>query len=322
MAMSPTEFEHCVNEKLYSRIYDATSQQFKQIIPLNEFQQLVGEFCADCKQFRIAFHNQFLQGMNYVWLNERKDKAVFVAFDREDRIQGLYVKPFITYPHSDKRLTKNKYQMPFIGEWFVFWGGTNEFQNYHYIYENQRYAYDFVKWNGHATYKDTVTRNENYFAFSEQVVTPCDGTVVAVADGYADNIPGEMDEAHPAGNYVIIAHPHNEYSLLAHFEQNSIIVNVGDKVVAGQPVGRCGNSGNSSEPHIHFQVMDQANFEQAKSLHIRFHHKEPVQGDTVTSTQYLETPKKQMDMWDKVETTLSISDIILFIPRIIGQFFK
>lgn len=56
----------------------------------------------------------------------------------------------------------------------------------------------------------------------------------------------------------------------------------GDKVKAGQLLGLCGNSGNSSEAHIHFQVMDHQDFLQAKSLRIKFHGgSEPIQGDFV-----------------------------------------
>lgn len=69
-----------------------------------------------------------------------------------------------------------------------------------------------------------------------------------------------MNESQPAGNYVILEHSNKEYSLLAHFKQHSIMVNEGDIVKQGQNIGLCGNSGNSSEPHIHFQVMDSPDY--------------------------------------------------------------
>ena len=161
-------------------------------------------------------------------------------------------------------------------------GGTNEFENYHYVYEGQRYAYDLVRVKNGTTFEGTNLRNENYYAFGTDVVAPLHGKVVKVVDGIKDNVPGEMDEQHPAGNYIVIEHPEKEYSLIAHFKQNSIVVKEGELVGEGQLLGQCGNSGNSSEAHIHFQVMDNALLKKAKSIRIQFQdHHEPVQGDTV-----------------------------------------
>jgi murein DD-endopeptidase MepM/ murein hydrolase activator NlpD len=68
------------------------------------------------------------------------------------------------------------------------------------------------------------------------------------------------------GNLIIIKHAEGEYSLLAHFKQNSIRVKIGDKVTKGQTIGLCGNSGNSSEPHLHFQVQNTPFFEDEASM--------------------------------------------------------
>src|SRR5690606_4327360 len=136
-------------------------------------------------------------------------------------------------------------------------------------------------------------------------------------DGMNDNIPGEMDEDNPAGNYCIIAHEHNEYSMIAHFKKDSICVETGDNVKAGQLLGLCGNSGNSSEAHIHFQVMDHPDFLQAKSLHIQFHGgAEPIQGD------FVQPSTAQSDTFDKIENSVTAGELLLLLPRIIGQLFK
>ena len=133
-----------------------------------------------------------------------------------------------------------------------------------------------------ATHKGTGNTNSDYYAFGANVVAPLHGKVIKVVERYTDNTPGEMDELHPAGNYVIIEHPQYEYSVLAHFQEGSIVVREGDEVTEGQLLGKCGNSGNSSEPHIHFHVMDKASMEDATSIRISFQYlKEPVQGDTV-----------------------------------------
>jgi murein DD-endopeptidase MepM/ murein hydrolase activator NlpD len=68
------------------------------------------------------------------------------------------------------------------------------------------------------------------------------------------------------GNMVVIRHGEGEYSLFAHFKQNSIRVRIGDKVTSGQTIGLLGNSGNSTEPHLHFQMQNAPFFEDEASL--------------------------------------------------------
>ena len=72
------------------------------------------------------------------------------------------------------------------------------------------------------------------------------------------------------GNYIIIQHSEHEYSTIAHIKKDSFCVKVGDKVYRGQQIARCGNSGNTSEPHIHFQVQQGKSFLLSASLPIWF----------------------------------------------------
>jgi murein DD-endopeptidase MepM/ murein hydrolase activator NlpD len=58
------------------------------------------------------------------------------------------------------------------------------------------------------------------------------------------------------GNAVIIQHRENEFSVLAHLKLDGIKVKVGEKVTKGQVIGLCGNSGNSSEPHLHYHLQN------------------------------------------------------------------
>lgn len=71
-------------------------------------------------------------------------------------------------------------------------------------------------------------------------------------------------------NYIIIKHKNNEYSLIYHILKNSFKVKVGDIVKTGQVIALVGNSGNTNRPHIHFQVQDRFNFDNAISLKITF----------------------------------------------------
>ncbi|MFJ6264680.1 M23 family metallopeptidase [Lysinibacillus xylanilyticus] len=267
----------------YEKVYSATSKDFQQIVTLDQFIELSTSFNSSVKNYQLETKT-ILQGLtHYVWLDDKREKVVVASFDELNQIQRFYLKAFISYPKTDQQYTKNKYIMPIRDDWFVFWGGTNEFVNYHYVYENQRYAYDLVKVQDGQSYQNSPIRNEDFYAFDEDIIAPADGKVVKVVDGIKDNVPGEMDERNAAGNYVVIEHANNEFSMIAHFKKNSILVKSGDTVTEGQLIGKCGNSGNSSEAHIHFQVMDSQDIVYGKSIRILFKDgNEPIQGDTIS----------------------------------------
>lgn len=267
-------------QRNYKIIYENTSITFQKLVSFEEFLKLSIKFNNGVSQYNCIASNIIHGLYRYIWVDDAQTKAIIIAFDNKDVIQGLYLKPFETYRKSDQIRTINTYRMPITDEWFVYWGGTNEFVNYHYPFEQQRYAYDLVKMVNHQTFKDSPLKNENYYAFGAEVVAPADGTVIQVMSSIKDNIPGVRDEANILGNYCIIAHDKNEFSMLAHLKKDSIFVNVGDHVKIGQLLGLCGNSGYSSEAHIHFQVMNHANFMQAKSLRIKFpEESDPIQGE-------------------------------------------
>ena len=72
------------------------------------------------------------------------------------------------------------------------------------------------------------------------------------------------------GNTVIIRHRKNEVSVLAHLKQGSIKIKARDKVKTGQVVGLCGNSGNSSEPHLHYHLQDNEVIQEGKGIKCYF----------------------------------------------------
>ena len=73
-----------------------------------------------------------------------------------------------------------------------------------------------------------------------------------------------------AGNYVMMDHGNEEYSLYAHLKPGSVLVRVGQSVGAGEPIGRLGSSGNSTEPHLHFQLCDRPTPLQCAGIPIAF----------------------------------------------------
>ena len=160
--------------------------------------------------------------------------------------------------------------LPFEGEWTVFWGGRTVEENYHAAHRDQRFALDLVITEDNLTHRDDGSANEHYYCFDAPLFAPAAGEVVAAVDGVPDNVPGEMNADSPLGNYVILDHGHDEYSVLAHFKQGTVAVKAGDRVEAGAELGRCGNSGNSSEPHLHLHVQNGPTPFDADGLPARF----------------------------------------------------
>ncbi|HEY6571782.1 MAG TPA: M23 family metallopeptidase, partial [Candidatus Eisenbacteria bacterium] len=111
---------------------------------------------------------------------------------------------------------------------------------------------------------------EQYYCWRAPVLAPAAGTVVAAVDTFPDNPMGTTDRANPAGNHVAIDHGGGEYSFLAHFKRGSLVVKPGDKLLAGQLLGLAGNSGNTSEPHLHYHLQDGSAFPDVESMPAEF----------------------------------------------------
>ncbi|MDQ6787381.1 MAG: peptidoglycan DD-metalloendopeptidase family protein [Acidobacteriota bacterium] len=198
---------------------------------------------------------------------ERGRMDLLVALDAEGKIAGLRIAPPPAPRQPNTLRNQTKLALPFKGEWFVVWGGDSSEQNQHQDAPNQRFAFDILKIGADGkTHKGDGKTNEDYYAFGQEIVAPADGVVVYEVDGVHDNVPGEMNRIFVAGNLVIIKHAEGEYSLFAHFKQNSIRVKVGDKLTKGQVLGLCGNSGNSSEPHLHYQFQSAPFFKDESSM--------------------------------------------------------
>ena len=281
--ISPENFGAAFLSGSYSALYHQFSVDFKKVVSLQQFIELGNEFNEGVKEYILEMATNTLGDIKqYIWLDETREKVISVSFGGNHTIYGIHLAPFITNPEGDRTYTKNEYMMPVKGEWYVFWGGTNQFINYHYVYEGQRYAYDLIVLQDGQSYSDSPNENENYYAFNKEILAPADGVVVKVIDGIEDNVPGEMNPVIPEGNCMIIEHPNNEYSMMAHLKNHSLLVQEGERVKKGQVIGCCGNSGNSSEAHLHFQVMNSADYRMGQSIRIRFENgKEPIQGDFI-----------------------------------------
>jgi hypothetical protein len=201
---------------------------------------------------------------------ERNRLDIKIVLDGSGRIAGLwFLPPAPARPVPDKHETG--LCLPFEGRWLVVWGGDTKELNQHHPVRCQRFAFDFlIKGKDGKTYKNQGLHNEDYHAFGRKVLSPARGTVTDVISGVRDNAPGSMNPYSALGNTVIIRHRKYEYSVIAHFKKGSIRVKTGDVVEPGQVLGLCGNSGNSSEPHIHYHLQNAPELQNATGIKCHF----------------------------------------------------
>jgi murein DD-endopeptidase MepM/ murein hydrolase activator NlpD len=153
------------------------------------------------------------------------------------------------------------------GTYIVAHGGSTETVNAH-LHTLDRSVERFRPWRGQSLAVDIIrisplglrtdgwrpTNPARYATFGTPLLAPCAGTVAVAVDGLPDMPVPEMDREHLPGNFVMI--DCGDFAVaLAHMRQGSVLVEVGDQVQVGDPIGEMGNSGNSSEPHLHFHAQ-------------------------------------------------------------------
>lgn len=141
------------------------------------------------------------------------------------------------------------------GRYYVAQGGNFPLLNYHNTHPTQRYALDIVALNplGLRASGTNPGDLEKYEIYGKTLYSPCDGVVLEAVDNLPDLIPPATDRENPPGNYVVIG-CRDVRVVLAHMKPGSLMAGEGDPVSAGQPLGQVGNSGNTSEPHLHIHA--------------------------------------------------------------------
>jgi len=181
-----------------------------------------------------------------------------MVLDEQGQVMMIQPRPVPTPPAN--RFTDYKVNtkliLPFSGEWFVYQGGPEIYQNSNAFRDAERYSIIFTVLKDGRPFSGDGTKNEQFYCYGQPVVAPADGTVVMVNDTFADNLPGRPEQVMPNGNRVLLSHGHQEYSLLLHLKQNSVKVKAGDKVKQGDVVAECGNSGSSPVPHLEYRLQN------------------------------------------------------------------
>lgn len=278
-----------MNEQDYPRIQQDFGKVMLDAFPLKKSKPFFKNLITNCGKIkrldspRLVSPNQAIFPAHF----ERAVLDIKIVLDDQDKIIGLWFLPHTPdIPTLEKHATLLR--LPFDGRWNVFWGGDTKELNQHHDVPNQRYAFDFlvVDDNG-KSHKNEGRRNEDYLAFGRKVLAPADGVATDVIRGVRDNTPGSMNPYSALGNAVIIEHREHEVSILAHFKQDSIRVKKGDKVQRGQVLGLCGNSGNSSEPHVHYHLQNTAIIQDGTGIKCFFDNlRVSTAGETVSKKHY------------------------------------
>jgi hypothetical protein len=120
--------------------------------------------------------------------------------------------------------------------------------------------------------------------YGREIIAPAAGTVVYARNDVPDNTPPGKEPDHDgtyyralhdpvmalAGNCVVIDHGNSEYSVMMHMQPGSVLVKVGDRVATGQVIGKLGNSGSSTGPHVHYELQSGPQPWQYQALPFRF----------------------------------------------------
>lgn len=190
--------------------------------------------------------------------------------------------------------TKGDYAFPLKGDLCVNNLPMNLTQ--HRMALSQEFAFDVMAAgpieNGHGPFVRGADAQKlsDYPIYQREVLAAGDGIVAEVGTAFPESLmsnPSEFSEKrfrelgedliekigylnYVSGNYIVIDHENGEFSFYGHLSENTIRVKPGDRVSKGDAIAAVGNTGHSSEPHLHFQLMDAKDFLTANGLPVMF----------------------------------------------------
>lgn len=144
------------------------------------------------------------------------------------------------------------------GNYYVVQGGNAESVNHHFPVSAQKFALDIVKISKFGVRANGImpSKLSDYLIYGEKVYSPCSGDVVMLEKKVPNTPIGETNTTEPAGNFVAIrCIRENVTVFLAHLAPKSVAVEIGETVNTDSVVGEVGNSGNTTEPHLHIHTV-------------------------------------------------------------------
>ena len=266
------KFEMFYNTDKADSIFALFSDEMQKALPFDKTTEFIRGLNSQVgkitkRQF-IKYQSSYA---SYKTNFERGLFTVNISVDNNYKINGLFVKPYVDENLPKPGRNTSKLKLPFKGEWTVYWGGDTKELNYHVESQAQKNAFDIMITDGNgSTHKSDGKTNEDYYAFGKEIFAPCDGEIVLVVDGVKDNKVGEMNIFNVGGNMAILRTVQNEYLVFCHFKHQSLKVKEGQQIKQGQLLGLCGNSGNSSEAHLHFHIQNVEDMNNATGIKCYF----------------------------------------------------
>lgn len=185
-------------------------------------------------------------------LNRRRATALAALF-----LLVMATGAYRTYPSSyDDKPSAVDFRLPLDGPVTVAWGGADEKVNHHVINPEERWGYDLLVTVDGVTHRGSTAALTDYYAYDRPVHAPAAGRILDVHDGDPDAPPGYPDRRRRGGNRIVLEVAPGQYLFILHLKAGTIRVAPGHDVREGQILGHVGNSGNSSEPHVHVHLQD------------------------------------------------------------------
>ena len=177
-------------------------------------------------------------------------KPTVVSFQEFSPEKNLYSN--INYLQRFEKSGMINFALPFLGTWKVTQGHDGEITHK----GEWKHAWDFeIADDRGLTFSGNGDTREDYYCYSKPVIAPFDGWVEEVVDDVEENQIGETNIEQNWGNVIILRHADFLYSKFSHLKTGTVKVSIGDHVKKGDILAKCGNSGRSPVPHLHFQVQ-------------------------------------------------------------------
>jgi hypothetical protein len=186
--------------------------------------------------------------------------------------------------------------LPFTGRWLVQNSPARRVPSHGTDLFGERFAIDFVGVNERRRTSEFpswstafgVEPPDRFVSFGRPILAPCDGVVVETHDGEDDHearrsplalVPYAFSQGQRiqrgiqaiAGNFIILElAERNGFVALVHLKRGSLSVHPGQPIRTGEHLADCGNSGNSTQPHLHLQAMDSRDLSRARGIPLLF----------------------------------------------------